>query len=143
MKFSPLLIPMPLLRAALLVVLTRGVSAVVPAAPGDTELISVAPNGDAAGCTWVSAISADGRYVVLYSCASAFLPAGNNRFNIFVRDRQNGTIELVSKDAAGMPDTGELRPRCLDQRGRSLRGLRLSGRAGSRRHQWRNGCLRA
>lgn len=50
------------------------------------------------------AISADGRYVV-FNTGSTTLVAGdtNNSLDVYVRDRVNGTNELVSSNAAGTP----------------------------------------
>jgi len=66
---------------------------------GITECVSVDPNG-VPGNLWSGAgsISADGRYVIFSSVASN-LVIENSQFNwydVFVRDRQNGTTELVS-----------------------------------------------
>jgi Tol biopolymer transport system component len=76
------------------------------AAPGDTELVSVAPDGTAAGRSapyeHSVAVSAGGRYVAFVSIASNLVPSDtNNAFDVFVRDRLNGTIERVSVSSGG------------------------------------------
>ncbi len=69
---------------------------------GVTELVSVATDGTPAnnttgGYSWVTSISADGRYVAFTTAASNLVPNDNdNNFDIFVRDLQQGTTELVS-----------------------------------------------
>ena len=71
---------------------------------GATELISIAAGGGVAGGTSGSqSISATGRFVVFGSNA-ANLVAGdtNERYDVFIRDRQLGTTELVSVSGAGV-----------------------------------------
>jgi Tol biopolymer transport system component len=51
---------------------------------------------------WSSDISADGRYVVFESDASNLVPGDtNNGTDIFLRDMQAGTTELISVDSTG------------------------------------------
>ncbi len=105
MKFSSPLIRMPRLRSALLIALTGAVG-LAQAAPGDTELLSVAPDGKAAGFTHPASISPDGRYVVINSGNPVFLPGASNPVsNMILRDRQTGMMELVSLSSTGMYDT--------------------------------------
>ncbi len=71
---------------------------------GSTELVSIATGG-AQGTTdcdgWAS-ISGDGRYVAFTSRASNLVAGDTNGWwDIFVRDRLNGTTERVSLDSAG------------------------------------------
>jgi Tol biopolymer transport system component len=71
---------------------------------GTTERVSVDSNGieanDASGNP--PAISADGRYVAFWSGATNLIPLDTNFFaDIYVRDRQSGTTEVVSVDSAG------------------------------------------
>ena len=64
-----------------------------------TRRISVASDGSQAnGTSYVSAISADGRYVAFES-SSTNLVAGdvNGAWDIFVHDQQTGVTELVSR----------------------------------------------
>ena len=69
---------------------------------GVTELVSVATDGTPANNTtgsysWVTSISPDGRYVAFMTAAGNLVPNDNdNDFDIFVRDLQQGTTELVS-----------------------------------------------
>ena len=69
---------------------------------GVTELVSVATDGTPAnnttgGYSWGTSISADGRYVAFMTAAGNLVPNDNdNDFDIFVRDLQQGTTELVS-----------------------------------------------
>ena len=70
---------------------------------GTTELVSVTAGGGAAsGASNGSSISATGRFVV-FNSAAADLVAGdtNGTLDVFVRDRQLGTTELVSASSAG------------------------------------------
>lgn len=79
---------------------------------GHTELISVASDGGAAN-DWsgriVNAIgldiSADGRYVVFMSQAGNLVDTPVNGTQIYLRDRQTGTTELVSVNSQGEPAT--------------------------------------
>ena len=71
---------------------------------GTTELVSVAAGGGvAAGTSGSQSISATGRFVVFGSNA-ANLVAGdtNDRYDVFIRDRVQGTTELVSVSGAGV-----------------------------------------
>ena len=63
-----------------------------------TERVSVASNGGEGGAgSMGGSITPDGRYVVFSSLATALVPGDtNNREDIFVRDRQNGTTERRS-----------------------------------------------
>jgi Tol biopolymer transport system component len=71
---------------------------------GTTELVSAAAGGGAAaGTSGSHAISGDGRFVVFGSNA-ANLVAGdtNERYDVFIRDRQLGSTELVSVTGSGV-----------------------------------------
>ncbi|HEX8458649.1 MAG TPA: Calx-beta domain-containing protein [Pyrinomonadaceae bacterium] len=71
---------------------------------GATELVSVnaAGTGSAGGFSYSPAISDDGRYVAFTSNASDLVGNDTNRnTDVFVRDRQTGTTELVSVNSAG------------------------------------------
>ena len=71
---------------------------------GITELISVSSSGLQVKkpCT-LDAISADGRFVVFDSLASALVPGDTNLVNdVFVHDRTTGTTERVSVDSSGV-----------------------------------------
>ena len=81
-------------------------------APGDTELVSVALDGSAAGFADQSqtagpAVSADGRYVAFVSGATNLVTNDTNGFSdTFVRDRLNGTVERMSVATDGSPANG-------------------------------------
>ena len=70
---------------------------------GTTELASVDSSGAQADADGLyPAISADGRYVVFESQAGNLVAGDSNGwFDVFVRDRQNGTTERVSVDSHG------------------------------------------
>src|SRR3954451_10591814 len=67
--------------------------ATAPAWAGSTELVSVTSTGG--GGEWPT-ISADGRYVGFPSDSDNLVPGDTTRgTDVFVRDRQAGTTELV------------------------------------------------
>jgi hypothetical protein len=73
---------------------------------GTTERVSVDSSGSQGnGSSYnpsVPGISADGRYVAFVSYASNLVNGDTNgHSDVFVRDRQSGTTELVSVDSAG------------------------------------------
>lgn len=71
---------------------------------GTTALVSVNGAGTGAGNgeSGIADISADGRYVALYSAASELVANDNNSsYDGFVRDMQTGTTTLVSMNSAG------------------------------------------
>ncbi|HEY8472602.1 MAG TPA: S8 family serine peptidase [Natronosporangium sp.] len=75
---------------------------------GTTELISVGVDGLAGdGTSTRPSLSADGRYVAFASTASNLVPGDTNgRSDIFVADRVEGTIELISAGIDGVPADG-------------------------------------
>lgn len=76
---------------------------------GEVELISVASNGTQGnGGSYNPTISADGRYVAFVSQASSFVANdSNNGMDVFVRDRQTGSTELISISHEGYPANDE------------------------------------
>jgi Tol biopolymer transport system component len=70
---------------------------------GTTELVSVTPGGAVGnGTSNGSSISATGRFVVFNSGANDLVAGDTNgTLDVFVRDRQLGTTELVSLSGAG------------------------------------------
>jgi Tol biopolymer transport system component len=69
---------------------------------GTTERVSVATGGaEGAGQSTFPSISADGRYVAFASFANNLVPGGSSGQSIFVRDRANGTTEIVSVTTQG------------------------------------------
>jgi Tol biopolymer transport system component len=75
---------------------------------GTTECVSRATAGTLAnlGCYWPS-ITPDGRYVIFASWAGNLVPGDtNNVADIFLRDRQTGTTEIVSLSTQGQQGNG-------------------------------------
>jgi Tol biopolymer transport system component len=75
---------------------------------GTTELASVATNGaqgnSSSGSIFPISISSDGRFVAFSSFASNLVPGDtNNDYDVFVRDRVNGTTEIASVSTSGAP----------------------------------------
>ncbi len=70
---------------------------------GTTERVSIATNGTQGNnVSFAPSISANGRYVAFASDASNLVPGDTNGWaEVFLRDRQNGTIERVSIDSGG------------------------------------------
>ena len=73
-------------------------------AGGVTTRVSVADDGaQANGKSSLPAISANGRYVAFTSGATNLVPDDTNGdFDVFVRDRRNGTTRLVSVSSTGV-----------------------------------------
>ena len=75
------------------------------AAPGDTFLVSLSPMAQQAATGFIDtgeSISADGRYVVFVSRADDLVPDDTNgAADIFVSDRQAGTLERVNLSSSG------------------------------------------
>ena len=78
-------------------------------AAGTTERISVGPDGaDANGQSATPVLSADGTLVAFTSAASNLVPGdGNGRFDVFLRDRETGSLELVSVASDGTQMVGD------------------------------------
>ncbi len=76
---------------------------------GVTERISASStggDGNFGGCAFVQPrITPDGRYVAFASYSTNLVPGGTTYtgLNVFVRDRQSGTTELVSGSTSGTP----------------------------------------
>ncbi len=69
---------------------------------GTTERVSVATGGaQGDGYSGIASISGDGRYVAFMSGASNLVPGDVGYEDVFVRDRLNGTTELVSFATGG------------------------------------------
>jgi Tol biopolymer transport system component len=91
---------------------------------GTTERISVSSSGvqgnDGSGI-FGYAISPDGRYVVFYSEASNLVPGDvNNAADVFLRDRLNGTTELVSLDSSAGQGNAKSEYPCISADGRHV-----------------------
>lgn len=74
-----------------------------------TELVSVASGGAQGNShSYETSISSDGRYLAFVSEASNLVPGDTNGYkDVFVRDRQAGTIERVSVSAGGAQGNGD------------------------------------
>jgi hypothetical protein len=71
---------------------------------GTNERVDVSSDGTAAnacGTCGIGSFSSDDRYVAFFSRAQNLVPGDSNDEDIYVRDRQAGTTELVSVDSAG------------------------------------------
>ena len=72
---------------------------------GMTERVNIATDGTE-GVTeggYPPSISADGRYVAFCSDSENLVPGDSIYLDVFVRDRQNQTTELISMDSNGIP----------------------------------------
>lgn len=67
---------------------------------GETTRISVAADGTGGGNR--PTISRDGRYVAFLSDSASFVPDGNFATDLFLADRQTGTIERISQGPGGV-----------------------------------------
>lgn len=87
---------------------------------GTTTLDSVATGGAASdGDSFVSAVSADGRWLVFASEATDLVAGDTNASrDIFLRDRKLGTTTLVSVNSAGAPGDGDSDVPALSANGR-------------------------
>lgn len=76
---------------------------------GATTRESVADDGTQANDgSGTPAISADGRFLAFASRATNLVPGDTNgRLDVFVRDRQTGTLALASLTSAGLPAGGD------------------------------------
>ncbi len=87
---------------------------------GTTERVSFGADGSQpdADCGLAS-ISPDGRYVAFESTATNLVPGdGNGSRDVFVRDRQSGTTEIVSVDSFGNLGDGDSRAPAISADGR-------------------------
>jgi Tol biopolymer transport system component len=75
---------------------------------GTTERASVSSNGvEGQGGSAAPSMSADGRFVTFSSFAGNLVPGDtNDRYDIFVHDRQTGATERVSVDSSGAQGNG-------------------------------------
>jgi Tol biopolymer transport system component len=87
---------------------------------GVTELVSVALDGGPAnGHSRFPAISANGRFVAFDSLADNLVSGDTNQQpDVFVRDLQRGTTELVSRASDGMLGNGQSESAALSADGR-------------------------
>jgi len=89
---------------------------------GTTERISAALGGGPAdGTAEAPSISADGRYVAFESVAGNLVGAlGGGTSQVYRRDRQTGTTELVSVDSTGAPSRGGSGQAAISRDGRMV-----------------------
>ncbi len=75
---------------------------------GTTEMISVNSSGaHAAGFSLATSMSADGNLAIFFSNATNLAPGDTvSDFDVFVRDRANGTTAIVSVDSSGVHGNG-------------------------------------
>jgi hypothetical protein len=69
-----------------------------------TSRVSVNANGgQGTGISETPSVSADGRYIAFTSTANDLVPDDTNIFpDVFVKDRQTGAIEVISRNAGGI-----------------------------------------
>ncbi|MCU7728519.1 hypothetical protein ODJ79_32815 [Actinoplanes sp. KI2] len=89
--------------------LASGIPAHADGTAGTTTAVAVTPDGKPdMDSSDSSSVSADGRYVAFRSASKRLVPGDTKRsFDIFVRDRQAGTVERVSVDSAGHQGSGD------------------------------------
>ena len=75
---------------------------------GQLTRISADSSGTGAnGASWISSISADGRYVGFYSIASNLVANDTNgTWDVFVKDTMTGDVVMASTDSSGNPGNG-------------------------------------
>lgn len=85
---------------------------------GQTELVSISSEGNQGeGDSYRPSISADGRYVAFESY-SHLTSNETDWWNVYLRDRQTGQTELISKSFDGAPQTGPSDDPCISPDGR-------------------------
>jgi Tol biopolymer transport system component len=91
---------------------------------GTTELVSVGPGGQQGDdSSSQPSISADGRFVAFISRATNLLGPGgpsSGLFDVYVRDRQTGTTELVSVGPGGLQSDGDSEDASISADGRRV-----------------------
>ncbi len=96
---------------------------------GTTELVSRTSDGAPAAGSQPS-ISADGRYVSFATTTALVAADTNGVSDVYVRDRDSGTITLASLDTAGAPFAGAAASGALSGDGRRLAFVAPGGHAG-------------
>jgi Tol biopolymer transport system component len=88
---------------------------------GKTELVSVSLSGAPAGASGWPALSGDGRFVTFQSGGDSLVPGDTiGGYQIFVRDRNTGTTEMVSVTPGGVPANEESGFPAISADGRSV-----------------------
>ena len=112
----------PAVRKRLLMGLLLGVGLMLPAVVWSQSTTNVDVNSEGEGANNFSfhpAISANGRYVAFHSWATNLVVGDNNEIqDIFVYDRQTGTMERVSVNTQGGDPNGKSENPCLSANGR-------------------------
>jgi Tol biopolymer transport system component len=87
---------------------------------GTTERVSLSSTGTQGnGDSGAPTISADGRYVAFWSRSDNLVPGDTNYgTDLFVRDRLQGTTELVDVDSAGAQSSGDVMRSAISADGR-------------------------
>jgi Tol biopolymer transport system component len=99
LKMAVKLLPLAVLSLVLIVASTTPVEATVP---GTNTMVSVDSLGSQGGsASQYPSMSRDGRYVVFSSYSSLVSSDNNSNEDVFLRDTQNGTTELVSVSTNG------------------------------------------
>ena len=95
----------------------------VDVATGEQQLVSQSKDGVA--CeenSWDPEISADGRFVVFSSFCTTLLdtPITTNKVQVYLKDIQTGTVELISKNLDDLPGTGHSQFATISKDGRYI-----------------------
>jgi Tol biopolymer transport system component len=106
---------------AVLLALATGLTTIAPAAPGDTELVSVRLPGQSTGDdpSDSARISGNGQFVVFVSRAADLVPGDTaGQPDVFVRNLATGTTERVSVSSSGVQANGDSRSPSVSADGR-------------------------
>ena len=86
-----------------------------------TERVSTGFVGEGTGSSTAPQISADGRFVAFDSSADDLVPGDDNiSYDIFVRDRSNGSLERVSVGTDGVQGEGDSETPSMSRDGRFI-----------------------
>lgn len=117
-----------------LIVLLSGLAAVAATNPGGS------PEAGGGNNESLNAVlSADGRYVAFQSAASNLIAGDrNNSWDVFVRDRQSRTTELISASSAGVQGNADSTQPSISADGRFVAFSSFSDNLvpGGTNHQW-------
>jgi Tol biopolymer transport system component len=87
-----------------LMVVAAVMAGVATAQPGTTDRVSLSSSGEQGDqASYLPSVSADGRFVAFDSYASDLVPGDTNGYrDVFVRDRQSRTTQLISLSSSGV-----------------------------------------
>jgi Tol biopolymer transport system component len=86
---------------------------------GQTNRVSVSSTGqEGNGNSWFPDISADGRYVAFFSYATNLIPNVSSSQQVYLHDRQTGTLTLVSASSSGEVGNDRSGPLAISPDGR-------------------------